>query len=79
MCPSVDDRGTELNGLVNLRAFGVPAGTPTSTSVRVATGAIGSDQFDRELQQVRVEQDFVAVDVADGVAVELAALRVNIN
>lgn len=39
----------------------------------------GDGEFDRELQEVRVEQYFVAVDAADGVAVELAALCVGAN
>jgi len=36
-------------------------------------------EFDRELQQVGVEEYFVAVDAADGVAVEPAALGASIN
>ncbi len=41
--------------------------------------AAGDGQFDRELQQVGVEEYFVVVDAADGVAVELSALGASIN
>ena len=36
-------------------------------------------EFDREFQEVGVEEYFVAVDTTDGVAVELAALGASTN
>jgi hypothetical protein len=42
-------------------------------------GGTSDREFDRELQQVGVEEDFVIIDAADGVAVEAATLRSGIN
>ncbi|MDC3332211.1 hypothetical protein OAV42_01815 [Ilumatobacter sp.] len=76
--------GLVLGGVL---AFTSPLGK-TST---VGTGDIGDTiaepqdgcrrdrQSDRQLQEFLIEQDLVVVDAADGVAVELAALRADIN